>query len=308
MATDRIDMTRAAASVAGAPAGGRLARRPRTLWQDSLARLLRNPAGVAGLVVLVALPLAAILAPLIAPYDPIEQAPLDALQGPSAQHLFGTDQFGRDILSRLLYGGRYSLPVGIISVGIAAAIGVPLGLAAGYYRGWVESWVMRVMDVMLAFPGILLSLTAISILGPGLNNVMIAVGVSSVPAYARLVRSSTLQLRSLAYVEAARASGASSLRVIAAHILPNILAPLIVLASLGVGTSLLAASGLSFLGLGAQPPSPEWGAMLSTGRNYIELAWWITTFPGLVIVLAVLATNLLGDALRDALDPRLRRR
>ena len=281
---------------------------PRSLWRDSLARVVRNPAGLAGLVILIGLPALAILAPWISPYDPIDQSLLDSLQGPSAAHWFGTDQFGRDIFSRLLYGGRYSLPVGIISVSIAVVIGVPLGLIAGFYRGWAESWIMRLMDVMLAFPGILLSLTAISILGPGLNNVMIAVGLSSIPGYARLVRSSTLQLRSLAYVDAARISGAADRRIIAFHILPNVLAPLIVLASLGVGYSLLAASGLSFLGLGAQPPSPEWGAMLSTGRNYIELAWWITTFPGLFIVLAVLATNLLGDALRDALDPRLRRR
>ncbi len=280
----------------------------RSLWRDSFHRLIRNPAGLAGLVILIVLPALSILAPLIAPYDPIDQSPLDALHGPTTDHWFGTDQFGRDIFSRLLYGGRYSLPVGIISVGIAAVIGIPLGLIAGYYRGWAESWIMRVMDILLAFPGILLSLTAISILGPGLNNVMIAVGLSSIPSYARLVRSSTLQLRSLAYVEAARASGAADRRIIAFHILPNVLAPLIVLASLGVGTSLLAASGLSFLGLGAQPPSPEWGAMLSTGRNYIELAWWITTFPGILIVLAVLAANLLGDALRDALDPRMRRR
>lgn len=280
----------------------------RTLWRDSLSRLVRNPAGVAGLVVLVGLPSLALIAPWIAPYSPIDQSLLDSLEGPSAAHWFGTDQFGRDIFSRVLYGGRYSLPVGLIAVTIAAVIGVPLGLIAGYYRGWAESIIMRLMDVMLAFPGILLSLTAISILGPGLNNVMIAVGLSGIPGYARLMRGSALQLRSLSYVEAARICGASDRRIISMHILPNVLAPLIVLASLGVGTSLLAASGLSFLGLGAQPPLPEWGAMLSTGRNYVELAWWITTFPGLVIVLTVLATNLIGDALRDALDPRLRRR
>ncbi len=304
MATNRIG----AASIVRDSSYRLSAGGTRSLWRDSFHRLVRNPAGLAGLVILIVLPTLSILAPLIATYDPIDQSPLDALQGPTMDHWFGTDQFGRDIFSRLLYGGRYSLPVGIISVGIAAVIGIPLGLIAGYYRGWAESWIMRVMDILLAFPGILLSLTAISILGPGLNNVMIAVGLSSIPSYARLVRSSTLQLRSQAYVEAARASGAADRRIIAIHILPNVLAPLIVLASLGVGTSLLAASGLSFLGLGAQPPSPEWGAMLSTGRNYIELAWWITTFPGILIVLAVLATNLLGDALRDALDPRMRRR
>jgi peptide/nickel transport system permease protein len=281
---------------------------PRGLWRDAANRLKSNVAGLLGMSLLVGLIALALLAPLIAPYDPIEQAPLDFLQGPSSRHWFGTDQFGRDILSRLLYGARVSLPVGLISVAIAATIGIPLGLFAGFYGRKIESVIMRLMDIMLAFPGILLALTAITILGPGLNNVMIAVGISAVPAYARLVRSSVMQVKAQAYVESARAAGASDLRQMLVHILPNVLAPIIVLASLGVGTSILAASGLSFLGLGAQPPSPEWGAMLSTGRNYLELAWWITTFPGLMIVLAVLGTNLVGDALRDVLDPRLRRR
>jgi len=283
-------------------------RPPRSLWRDGLARLKHNVAGLIGIALLVSLILLALLAPVIAPYDPFDQAPLDFLQGPSRQHLFGTDQFGRDILSRLLYGARVSLPVGLISVAIAAVIGIPLGLLAGFYGRKVDGVIMRLMDIMLAFPGILLALTAITILGPGLNNVMIAVGISAVPAYARLVRSSVMQVKAQAYVESARAAGVSDLRQMLVHILPNILAPIIVLASLGVGTSILAASGLSFLGLGAQPPSPEWGAMLSTGRNYLELAWWITTFPGIFIVLAVLGTNLVGDALRDVLDPRLRRR
>lgn len=283
-------------------------RPPRSLWRDGLARLKHNVAGLIGVALLAGLILLALLAPVIAPYDPLAQVPLDFLQGPSWNHWFGTDQFGRDILSRLLYGARVSLPVGLISVAIAAVIGIPLGLLAGFYGRKVDGVIMRLMDIMLAFPGILLALTAITILGPGLNNVMIAVGISAVPAYARLVRSSVMQVKAQAYVESARAAGASDLRQMLVHILPNILAPIIVLASLGVGTSILAASGLSFLGLGAQPPSPEWGAMLSTGRNYLELAWWITTFPGLVIVLAVLGTNLVGDALRDVLDPRLRRR
>jgi len=283
-------------------------RPARGLWRDAAARLVRNPAGMLGVVILLLLVFATVAAPLLAPYDPYAQAPLDALQAPTVHHLFGTDQFGRDLLSRLLHGGRVSLPVGLIAVTIAALIGCPLGLLAGYHGRGIESVVMRAMDIMLAFPGILLALTLIAILGPGLNNVMIAVGISGVPGYARLVRGLVLQARGQAYVEAARSMGASNGRLMLRHILPNILAPVIVLASLGVGHSILAASGLSFLGLGAQPPSPEWGAMLSTGRNYLELAWWITTFPGIAIVLAVLAMNLLGDALRDALDPRLRRR
>lgn len=281
---------------------------PRSLSRDAATRFAHNRTGMLGIVLLLGMILCALGAGVLAPYDPYVQSPLDALQGPSAAHLFGTDQFGRDLLSRMLFGTRVSLPVGFIAVAIAALIGCPLGLIAGYYGRAVDSVIMRLMDIMLAFPGILLALTAIAILGPGLNDVMIAVGISSVPAYARLVRGLVLQTSGNAYVEAARAAGASSPRLMLRHILPNIVAPIVILASLGVGQSILAASGLSFLGLGAQPPSPEWGAMLSTGRNYLELAWWITTFPGITIALAVLAMNLVGDALRDALDPRLRRR
>jgi len=277
-------------------------------WSGAVARLARNPSGLLGAAILVALIVCAVAAPLLTPDDPLAQNLIGALQGPSGQHPLGTDQFGRDILSRILYGTRVSLPIGFISVAIACALGVPLGLVAGYYGHWVESIIMRLMDIMLAFPGILLALVVIAILGPSLNNVMLAVGISGVPSYARLVRGSVLQVKANAYVESARATGASDARLILAHILPNVLAPIIVLASLGVGSSILAASGLSFLGLGAQPPSPEWGAMLSTGRNYLEQAWWIATFPGVMIVLAVLAMNLLGDALRQALDPRLRSR
>jgi peptide/nickel transport system permease protein len=297
------------ATVASSGRGyGLSAAKGRSLWRDAARRFRSNPSGIAGATVLLLLIVAALAAPVIAPYDPIKQAPLLALKGPSSQHLFGTDQFGRDVLSRVLWGARVSLPVGLISVTIAALFGVPLGLIAGYYGRYLEGIIMRVMDVMLAFPGILLALVIISILGPGLNNVMIAVGVSGIPGYARLVRGTVLQVKSNPYVESARAIGVSDARAIAVHILPNVLTPIVVLASLGVGYSILAASGLSFLGLGAQPPSAEWGAMLSTGRNYLQLAWWIATFPGIMIALAVLAMNLLGDALNDVLDPRQRRR
>jgi peptide/nickel transport system permease protein len=277
----------------------------RHFWVDAARRFLRNPVGLLGAVILIVLAVSAVGASLFAPYDPIALNMPNALQAPTGAHIFGTDEFGRDLFSRVLFGGRVSLPVGFIAVAIAAILGIPLGLAAGFRGRVVDSIIMRLMDIMLAFPGIILALVVISILGPSLNDVMIAVGVSGIPSYARLVRGLVLQLRANLYVDAARALGAGDSRILAMHILPNMIGPIIVLASLGVGFSILAASGLSFLGLGAQPPSPEWGAMLSTGRNYIELAWWIATFPGLMIVLAVLAMNLVGDALRDALDPRM---
>lgn len=275
-------------------------------WANIGRRLLQNRVGMLGIVLLAILAISAIGAPIFAPYDPLALNMTHALAAPTGAHIFGTDEFGRDVLSRVLYGGRVSLPVGFIAVGIGAVLGIPLGLLAGYHGRALDAMIMRLMDIMLAFPGIILALVVISILGPSLNDVMIAVGISGIPSYARLVRGQVLQLKGNLYVDAARALGAPDRRILIVHILPNMVGPIIVLASLGVGFSILAASGLSFLGLGAQPPSPEWGAMLSTGRNYIQLAWWIATFPGLMIVLAVLAMNLVGDALRDAFDPRMR--
>ena len=266
----------------------------------------RQRGAIVGLVILGGLALMALGAPWLSPRDPIRTAARDALQPPGARFVLGSDQFGRDVASRVLHGARVSLTVGLIAVSIAVALGAPLGLVSGYYGGRLDGLIMRVMDVLLAFPGILLALAIVSVLTPGLTNVMIAVGLSAVPTYARLVRASVLSARENLYVEAARALGGRDLGILARYILPNVVAPLIVTATLGLGTAILSAAALGFLGLGSQPPQPEWGRMLSEGRDYLREAWWISTFPGLGIMLTVLAMNLLGDGLRDVLDPRLR--
>ncbi len=275
-------------------------------YSDAARRLRRNRAAMIGLVVVGLLALLALFAPLVAPADPISQD-LDArLLPPSRQHWLGTDDLGRDLLSRIIYGGRTSLTVGIVSVGIALAVGTVLGLAGGFYRGWSESVIMRSMDIMLAFPATLLAIFIVGIRGPGLNNAMLAIGVINIPIFARIVRGSTLRVQQEDFVEAARALGASPQRVLNRHILPNTLAPIIVQTSLSVGAAILEAAGLSFLGLGAQAPTPEWGSMLTNTREFLRDAPWAATFPGLAILLAVVGFNLLGDGLRDALDPRLR--
>lgn len=280
--------------------------RQESFWFQALKRLRRNKGAIVGAVILGLLILATTFAPVLAPYDPIKQDLMRAMQPPSGDHLLGTDQFGRDILSRLLYGGRISLRIGLVSVGIAGSVGLTLGLISGYFGGWIDMLVSRVLDLMLAFPGILLALVIVSVIGPSLFNVMVAVGISSVPAYARLVRGTVLAVRETVYVEAARATGATDSAIMVRHILPNVLAPVIVLATLGIAGAILSGAALSFLGLGAQPPTPEWGAVLSDGRNYLRLAWWISTFPGIAIMITVLSINLLGDGLRDALDPRMK--
>ncbi len=272
-----------------------------------LAQLRRNRGAVAGLILLTAEILVALAAPWVAPYDPTAQDLLAPLQAPSWSHPFGTDEVGRDILSRLIYGARISLSVGLISVGIAGVGGVALGLVSGFFGGRIEEVILRSMDLMLAFPGILLALAIVAVLGPGLFNVMVAVGLSDIPSFTRLTRGQTLAIREMDYVSGARAIGCPDGRVLWRYILPNVLPALIVLATLRVATAILTASGLSFLGLGAQPPTPEWGAMLALGRTFLRQAWWITTFPGLAIMVTVLGINMLGDGLRDALDPRLRR-
>jgi peptide/nickel transport system permease protein len=281
--------------------------RASSLWRDAVRRLVRNRGAVGGLAILALLALMAIAAPLIAPYDPNAIAPIANLKGPSAAHLFGTDQFGRDILSRIFFGARLSFEVGFIAVGLAMICGIVLGLVAGYFGRTVDAMITVLIDIMLAFPGILLALAIIAILGPSLYNLMIAVGIAGIPAYTRLVRGTTLAAKQQAYVEAARVSGARDTAIMFRHILPNVLSPVIVLATLGIGSAILVGAALSFLGLGAKPPTPEWGAMLSAGRNYLSLAWWITFFPGLAIMLTVLSINMVGDGLRDALDPRLKR-
>ncbi|MBI2885705.1 MAG: ABC transporter permease [Chloroflexi bacterium] len=273
---------------------------------ELLRRLRRSRASVAGAVVILVFTLVAVFAAALAPYDPIQTDTSVAFGPPSVLHWFGTDNLGRDILSRIVHGARISLWIGIISVAIGAAVGTVLGLLAGYYARVVDSVIMRLTDAMLAFPGILLALIFVAALGSNLVNLMIAVGISSVPRYARLVRGSVLSAKENVYVEAARAIGCDNPRIMFRHILPNVIAPVIVVSTLGVAAAILAAASLSFLGLGIQPPTPEWGAMLSGGRDYLRTAWWITVFPGLAITLVVLSTNMLGDGLRDALDPRLK--
>jgi peptide/nickel transport system permease protein len=274
--------------------------------RKSLRRFLRRPGAVVGALVIVAFVLIALFAPVIAPYEPAAMTFTSIEVPPSPGHPFGTDDLGRDVFSRVVHGARISLQVGLIAVGIAMTTGSLLGLLAGFFGGWWDGVIMRAMDVMLAFPGILLALAIVAILGPGLFNTMIAVGVAAIPVYARTARASTLSVLELDYVVAARALGARWPRIAFRYVLPNIAAPIIVLATVGVATAILSAAGLSYLGLGAQPPTPEWGAMLSDARAYLRSAWWIATFPGLAIMLVVMGFNLLGDGLRDVFDPRSR--
>lgn len=269
-------------------------------------RFKKRPVAVIGLVIVLAFVVLALVAPWIAPYDPFASDFGKILAKPSPQHLLGTDELGRDILSRILYGSRISLVVGLVAVGIAAAIGVPLGLTAGYYGGALDNLVMRIIDILMAFPSILLAIIIVSILGPSLENAVIAVGVFTVPAFARLARGEVLGIKNQEYIEAARAMGASDAWIIFWHILPNIISPLIVWSTLNVSSAILTAAGLGFLGLGAQPPSPEWGAMLAKGREYLLVAPHLTTYTGLAILMLALGLNLLGDGLRDILDPKLK--
>lgn len=278
----------------------------RTPGQIAMARLLRTKSAVGAAVVLVLLILIAVAAPVLAPYDPVTILPGASLAAPSKQYLLGGDLIGRDVLSRIIYGARLSLAVGVISTLLSASIGIVFGLLAGYFGGKVDITIMRFMDMLLAFPGIFLALTVVAVLGPGLMNTMLAVGISGIPQFARLVRGSVLSARENVYVEAARSLGCQDIRIMRRHILPNIVAPIIVLSSLSYGWAILNAASLSFLGLGAQPPTPEWGVMLSEGRAFLRDAPWMTVFPGLFIMVSVLSANLMGDGLRDALDPHMR--
>ncbi|HXC58478.1 MAG TPA: ABC transporter permease subunit [Steroidobacteraceae bacterium] len=272
-----------------------------------------NRGAVAGLLVVVALLLVALLAPLLAPHMPYQTnsgaflRPPAWQEGGSVEYLLGTDAIGRDILSRLIHGARLSLSIGLAVVLISLAAGIALGLIAGFARGVLEIAIMRLMDIILTLPSLLLAIVIVAILGPGLMNAMLAVAVVVLPHYVRITRASVIAEVSKDYVTAARISGAGTLRLMFSEVLPNCAAPLIVQASLGVSTAILDAAALGFLGLGAQPPSPEWGTMLADAREFVLRAWWVVTFPGLAILIAVLAFNLLGDGLRDALDPKLKR-
>ncbi|MGH2558703.1 MAG: ABC transporter permease [Thermomicrobiales bacterium] len=270
-------------------------------------RFARNRLALAGAAIILTMLLAALMAPWIAPYDPEEQFPQDALASPSREFLLGTDNVGRDTLSRIIFGARLSLLVGVSSMAIAAAIGIPLGLVAGYYQGVFDTAVMRAMDTLLAFPAVLLAIFIVAVLGPSLTNAIIAVAVIYIPAFARLTRANVLSIRESEFVAAARCLGASDGRVMLRSILPNCLSPLVVQFSLGVGYAMLVEAGLGFLGLGVQPPTPAWGQMVGLARNFLTLAPLLITFPGLAIFLAVLAFNFLGDGLREATDPRQRR-
>lgn len=281
-------------------------QRPRSLWGDAWTRLLKNRAAVLGGVIVLLLLAAGILAPWIAPYDPTRQNLRASLKPPSLEHFFGTDVHGRDIFSRILFGAAISLRIGFLGSLLGGTIGVILGLVSGFYGGRVDMLVMRLVDVMLAFPGLLLAIAIIAAIGPGLENVIIAVGIFSVPTFTRVVRGSVLSVKQQDFIMAARTVGATDSRIMRYHLFPNILAPVLVLLTMRIATAILTAASLSFLGLGAQPPTPEWGAMLSDGREYMVLAPHVATFPGLAILLAVLGFNLFGDGLRDALDPRLR--
>lgn len=270
-------------------------------------RLMHARLAGVGLLIIVVFALVAIFAPLIAPYSPTKQQITNGLKPPSIEHLLGTDQLGRDILSRVIFGAQASLEVGLLAVGIALLVGVTLGLAAGYWsNSWFEAIIMRAMDALLSFPALVLALALVAALGPSLEDAIIAISIVGIPAYARLTRGQVLSVKEREYVEAARTIGASDLRIIVRHVLPNVTAPLIVQSSLGIAAAMLAEAALSFLGVGVRPPTPSWGEMLNAGRGYIEIDPWVIIAPGTAIFLAVLGFNFLGDGIRDVLDPTLR--
>jgi peptide/nickel transport system permease protein len=282
------------------------ASRTRLPVLEVMRRLFRKPQAIVGATLVSLVVLSAVFAPVLTSFHPHRQGVGDPLQPPSLTHLFGTDQFGRDVFSRVVYGGRISLQIGLVAVAIGGSLGLAMGSLAGYLSGWTDEAIMRFVDVMLAFPGILLALAIVILLGPGQYNLMIAVGIGVVPTISRVVRASVLEVKSRDYVSAARAVGAADARIVFRHILPNTMAPFIVLVTLDVAAAILAATSLSFLGIGSKPPSSEWGLMLTDARDFLRDAWWMGTFPGAAITVTVVGINLLGDSLRDVFDPRLR--
>ena len=277
-----------------------------TLAQETWRRFKTNKLALAGGVVVVLLFAVSIMAPFVSPHDPNQFHLKRVLEGPSWNHLLGTDELGRDVLARMIYGAQISLKVGFVAVGIATLIGIVLGALAGYYSGWVDAVIMRLVDIMLCFPAFFLILAVIALLEPSIWNIMIVIGLTSWMGVARLVRAEFMGLKNREFVSAARVLGASDYRIIFRHLMPNAMAPVLVSATLGVAGAILTESALSFLGIGVQPPTPSWGNILTAGKDNIEVAWWLSVFPGLAILVTVLAYNLLGEGLREALDPRLR--
>lgn len=273
---------------------------------QALRRVLRNRKAVFGMIFLTIIVMSALLAPIISPHDPYRQDLRNRLQGSSSEHWLGTDHLGRDLFARIIYGGRVSLRVGFVSVGIALLLGGTMGLLGGYFGRWLDTLVMRIVDVLLALPGFLLALAIVATLGSSMTNVTIAVGIAYAPGLARVTRSAVVSVREYEYVAAARAAGAGDLRIMFRHILPNSLGPIIVQSTLAMAGAILSAAALSFLGMGAQPPTAEWGSMLNAARPFIRVAHHAVTYPGLAIMLTVLSLNMLGDGLRDAFDPRMR--
>ena len=271
-----------------------------------LRRFIKNRLAVAGSVVILLLFVVSMAAPFLAPYDPSDIDIKQILMRPSSSHLLGTDQLGRDVLSRMIWGSRISLKVGFVAIGIATAIGILFGAVSGYYGGWIDSIMMRFVDIMLCFPAFFLILAVIAFLEPSIWNIMVVIGITGWMGIARLVRAEFLSLREREFVLSARALGASDIRIIFRHILPNAMAPIIISATLGVAGAILTESALSFLGIGVQPPTPSWGNILTAGKDNIEIAWWLSLFPGLAILITVLGYNLLGEGIKEALDPRLK--
>lgn len=275
--------------------------------KETFRRFMKNKAAVAGLIIITLLVFGALFAGVVTPYSFDKQDLLRRFEMPSVTHLLGTDEFGRDMLTRILYGARISLFVGVLSVSVGCLAGGTLGAIAAYYGGKVDNYIMRFLDIWHSIPDLLLAISLASAMGPGIGNAIIAIGLTTIPSYARVVRASVMTVKNTEYIEAARCLGASVPRILLKHIIPNALAPIIVQASLGVAGAIITTASLSFIGLGVQPPTPEWGSMLAKGRQYIRNYWHLVTFPGVFIMITVISLNLLGDGLRDALDPRLKR-